>query len=289
VNPPPDTNPVHHLPPADWIPLASYDSFSEADDHALVLVATGHDCWLLPHESAFLLFVPAPIAPSARHEISAYENEKPAPSPDRAEPTRFQHQGTWIIHLWLIALLLAFALQTSDPSLAERGLSSSHALFHNHEWWRPFTALFLHSDFPHLLGNVLGGALFGTLVVRSIGPLIGLTAILASGTLGNTLNAFFHFPDDHRSLGASTAVFGALGILAALGSLELFRHPRTLPWRRIVAPLLGGLILLGWMGGGSPGSLTDVGAHIAGFLCGLALGSLISLVSSSSQNPSPKP
>jgi membrane associated rhomboid family serine protease len=284
VNLPPDTDLAHHLPPADWIPLATYSSFSSADDHALVLIATGHECWIHPQESSFLLLVPSAIAPSARDEITAYESEKVPPLSPLTENPSFRHQSAGIIHLWLILLILSFAWQTADPSLVERGLSSSHALIHQNEWWRPFTALFLHSDFPHLLGNLLGGALFGTLVVRSIGPVLGLTAILASGTLGNTLNAFFHLPEEHRSLGASTAVFGALGILAALGSIELLRHPRALPWRRIIAPLLGGLILLGWMGGGSPGSLTDVGAHIAGFLSGLGLGTLGPLISRPTQN-----
>lgn len=284
MNPSPDTDAAHHPPPADWIPVATYPSFPAADDHALVLIATGHECWLHPQESSFLLLVPSAIAQSARDEITAYENEKIAPLPPLTEESSFRHKSAGIIHLWLIALVLTFAWQTADPSLADRGLSYSHALLRHNEWWRPFTALFLHSDFPHLLGNLLGGALFGTLVVRSIGPVLGLTAILASGTLGNTLNAFFHFPEEHRSLGASTAVFGALGILAALGSIELFRHPRALPWRRIIAPLIGGLILLGWMGGGSPGSLTDVGAHIAGFLSGITLGAMYSLFPKPSEN-----
>jgi len=274
VNPPTEHTPPIPPPPADWIPLTAYHSFSAADDHALVLIATGHDCWIHPHESSFLLLVPPGTEFSARNEITAYETERHSSAPPDP-PAEFRRQGTWIIHLWLFSLLLAFIWQTASPQITERFLSSSHALFLHHQWWRPFTALFLHSDFPHLLGNLLGGALFGSLVVRSIGPFPGITAILASGTLGNTINAFLHLPHDHRSLGASTAVFAALGLLAALGTCELLRNPRSLPWRRILAPLFGGLILLGWMGGGSPGSLTDVGAHIAGFLSGLALGQFV--------------
>ena len=274
MNPPQDHPQDLPSPPEDWIPLASYHSFSAADDHALVLVATGHECWIHPQDSSFLLFVPSSAEVSARNEITAYETER-LPSAPPAPSVEFHHRGTWIIHLWLLSQLVTFACQTAAPSITERFLSSSHALFLQHQWWRPFTALFLHSDFPHLLGNLLGGALFGSLVVRSIGPFLGISAILASGTLGNTINAFLHLPDDHRSLGASTAVFAALGILAALGTCELLRNPRSLPWRRILAPLFGGLILLGWMGGGTPDSLTDVGAHLAGFLSGLALGQCV--------------
>lgn len=287
MKPAPATDPDLPPPPADWVPIASYGSFAEADDHALVLLATGHECWLHPQDSGFQLLVPQPIAASAHDEIAAYESEKDSPVTDSPDLPPFRYEGSLGIHVWILCMILAFLWQTSHPDRADTFISSSTALIRNHEWWRPFTALFLHADFPHLLGNLLAGTLFGTFVARTIGPVTAVPAILASGTLGNALNALFYFPDEHRSLGASTAVFGALGLLAALGSMELLRHRRALPWRRIIGPLLGGLILLGWMGGGSPTSEIDVGAHIAGFLSGLILGFTYALLPKQSTEPGP--
>ncbi|MCL2824513.1 MAG: rhomboid family intramembrane serine protease [Polyangiaceae bacterium] len=72
----------------------------------------------------------------------------------------------------------------------------------------------LHPNIKHLLGNVLiGGALFA-IVHRRLGPSLGSISVLMSGVVGNLMNAVMHLTG-HRSFGASTAVMGALGILAA--------------------------------------------------------------------------
>ena len=70
----------------------------------------------------------------------------------------------------------------------------------------------------------------------------------------------------HRSVGASTAVFGAVGILAAL-SLVRYRHHLQ---RRWPLPVAAALALLAVMG--TEGKNTDLGAHFFGFVYGFFLG-----------------
>jgi membrane associated rhomboid family serine protease len=94
--------------------------------------------------------------------------------------------------------------------------------------------------------------------------------VLASGTLGNALTAWAYAPEPFQSIGASTAVFGALGILTGYGVYVALAFPQTSPWRAVLLPVGGGVALLGWFGAG--GVDTDVGGHLAGFGCGLALG-----------------
>ncbi len=91
------------------------------------------------------------------------------------------------------------------------------------EWWRPFTSLFLHADFNHLLGNVCFGVIFCVLVAHSVGPVLGWVLILASGVMGNILTAGWYYPERFQSVGASTATFGALGILVGLGAWMAWR------------------------------------------------------------------
>ncbi len=74
----------------------------------------------------------------------------------------------------------------------------------------------------------------------------------------------------HRSLGASTAVFGALGILTGYGIIAAFLSPKSAPWARAILPIAGGFALLGWFGLGGPE--VDIMAHIYGFACGIPLG-----------------
>jgi membrane associated rhomboid family serine protease len=143
------------------------------------------------------------------------------------------------------------------------------------EWWRTVTALLLHADIVHLLGNLaLGGLLVGLLATEAgVGTALLLT--LLGGALGNASNALIG-ATTHSSIGASTAVFAALGALVG-GRLRLDRAgiQRGRAW----IPLIAGLVILGWLGGpseriGANGAAvrTDVPAHVLGLLWGLALG-----------------
>src|SRR5207249_906367 len=60
------------------------------------------------------------------------------------------------------------------------------------EWWRAVTALTLHADAPHLLGNALAGALLVTAVCQQLGPGVGLWLVLLAGAGGNALTAAVH-------------------------------------------------------------------------------------------------
>ncbi|WP_020677540.1 rhomboid family intramembrane serine protease [Geopsychrobacter electrodiphilus] len=133
------------------------------------------------------------------------------------------------------------------------------------EWWRLITALTLHADWLHLLGNLVIGGFFISRLCRDLGAGLGWSLLLASGLLGNALNAWLQHPE-HQSIGASTAVFGAIGILAAI---SLVRYRRSLR-KRWPLPLAAALALLAMLG--SSGEHTDLGAHLFGFGCGIVLG-----------------
>ncbi len=91
----------------------------------------------------------------------------------------------------------------------------SHAgLIREGEWWRAVTALGLHADAVHLAGNMVFGIVFGFLAGELLGWGLAWFGMLLAGALGNALNAFVQAPG-HTSIGASTAVFATLGILAA--------------------------------------------------------------------------
>jgi membrane associated rhomboid family serine protease len=146
------------------------------------------------------------------------------------------------------------------------------------------TALTLHADAQHILGNALSGTIFGSMVARRSGPGGALLTIVLSGAIGNFANAIYHLPDPHRSIGASTAVFGAVGILAAVQTvvdIERYRRGNRAELRRrygvvdMLAPVVGGLALLGALGSGRH---TDLGAHGFGFLAGVGIGTLVGLV-----------
>jgi MYXO-CTERM domain-containing protein len=92
-----------------------------------------------------------------------------------------------------------------------------------------------------------------------------------AGAFGNALNAALR-PAEHSAIGASTAVFGALGLLAACAwrQRRRFEVGRLRRW----TPIIGGVLLLGYTGTG--GERTDVLAHVTGFLSGVATGVVFS-------------
>lgn len=134
------------------------------------------------------------------------------------------------------------------------------------EVWRTATALTLHADTSHLVANATAAALLGAAVCRTLGPGVGAALVVASGMLGNALNAILRGPP-HVSVGASTAVLGAVGVLSGLAFARQRRRPRR--GARAWLPLAAGLALLGMLGS-DPRS--DLGAHFFGFVSGTALG-----------------
>jgi membrane associated rhomboid family serine protease len=135
------------------------------------------------------------------------------------------------------------------------------------QWWRTITALTLHADVMHLVGNVLASLLFVSAVGRWLGTGLGAVAILGSAAVANFLTAVVH-RTNHVSVGASTATFAALGLVAGLQAIRRWRHAtrRRYAW----LPLGAGLGLYAMLGVGA-------GADIYAHLFGLGMGAVTGL------------
>ena len=101
----------------------------------------------------------------------------------------------------------------------------------------------------------------------------GSMSILLGAMMGNALDAIW-MPVEQRSIGASTAVFAALGVLSAYA--WMIESATNLRWAKRLGPLIAGVILLGFLGAG--GERTDVVAHVTGFASGCLLGLLLGIV-----------
>ncbi|MFM2198192.1 MAG: hypothetical protein RLZZ505_1624 [Verrucomicrobiota bacterium] len=259
-----------------WVDVARFPSLDEAQENALVALAMGEairvDHGDVPGE--YELRVEPAAAPRVTEELREYAAEAEIKPPPPLVSQSWAHHPAGALHylVWAAVLLLVFHQQSQAPSLSDHYASSSLGLISRGEWWRPFTALFLHGDLGHILGNLASGAVFGALVSKSIGPWKGWAMILLAGTVGNVITSVVTYPESFVSLGASTAVFGALGILSGVGLVENSREELRMPWMRVLAPLLAGLVLLGWLGGAEPGAGVDVFGHVFGFSAGVLAG-----------------
>lgn len=259
----------------NWVQVGHYPTLAQAFDHSLVILAMGEACRVTEAERVgeYALEAETHPAPRISGELDAYGREMALPVPTRPVGNDWlRHSAGWAVcGIWVLVLMAVFFWQDQDQFLIERAASSSIGLIDRGEWWRPFTALFLHKDVGHLVGNLVGGVIFATLVARSVGPPLGWTMILTCGTLGNASTAWLTYPESFISIGASTAVFAALGILSGFGITETLRERARQPLLRIMAPVLAGVILLGWLGGGHDPQ-TDVLGHVFGFGSGLVAG-----------------
>lgn len=262
-----------------------YPTANQAHEHALVVLAMGLPC-SIEHDTVsdrYLLLVETADSERILREIEAYdrESEEAAREPKQVPIGKlFSHGSGWPHYLvWAATAVLVFLLQLRDPSVTERFASTSAAIVEGGEWWRPFTSLFLHGDVTHLVGNLFGAMFFVTILSRVVGAPWAWLLTLASGTTGNAMVAMLHGADGFSSIGASTAVFGALGLLSGLGFAATLHLRFAVQRARAAAPVLAGIVLLGWMGGGAPGGNTDVLGHVLGFASGLTTGFAIGLCS----------
>jgi rhomboid protease GluP len=257
---------------ADFVLVGSYVGMVQAFERALVILAMGRACQIekAPEGDGYILLADPDEVPCIEAELTIYEHEQAVPAPVVVTPMEFD-AGSLPTALWALSVCVVYGMQRDHPELIARAVSSTQAIFEQGEWWRPFTALFLHADLMHLLSNIATGVLFGRWVCRSIGPWLGWTLILAAGALGNGLNAAARMSEPFSSLGASTAVFGALGILTGIAIFHATRDQAGPKGFSHLVPLGGGLVLLSWLGVGSD-PRTDVAGHVCGFAVGILLG-----------------
>jgi len=238
---------------------------------ALLLVLTARGIpGRLVHGSRLL--VPDRDYPAAMREVALYLEEN---RPDPVTPTIDGDYANTRSTLGVLVLIGIFHNLTYLPlpgpggvllDWLGRGNAEAGRILAG-EWWRAVTALTLHADGLHLAGNLLIGGYFVWRLCRMLGSGLGWTLILWSGIAGNLVNALLQSPD-HRSVGASTALFGAIG---AAGMLGVVRRQRSRA-RNWLLPLAGAAGLLAMLGAGDGEGLTDIGAHLFGFGCGLGLG-----------------
>src|SRR4051812_14739394 len=118
----------------------------------------------------------------------------------------------WGSAVWALLMIFFFWFQQQRPGFSEAGMMDAEAVSRG-EWWRWFTATFLHADIGHLAQNTVIGFVLLGLTMGRYGTGIGLVAASLAGAGGN-IAAWLVF-GTHYSRGASGMVIGCVGLLAA--------------------------------------------------------------------------
>jgi len=241
----------------------------QADDWALVLASAGIDSRIDWGPGGSALIVRSPDWVRASAALAAYDADTAppsAPAPSALDDGRSYGPAV------LAALLCAFFVITGPRERSyywfDHGAAFASRIAAG-QAWRTVTALTLHANLPHLVGNAATLIIFGTSLCGVVGTGVGLALMLCAGAAGNWLTAVLRGAP-YSSVGASTAIFGAIGALAAIQLVRRRQGAPTAAWRAWT-PIAAGLALLGFLGT-SPEA--DVLAHLFGFAVGAGLGGL---------------
>jgi rhomboid protease GluP len=244
---------------------------AESEQRAFLLYAVGISSEIVPVGGDFVLVVAEELRERALAELRRHEAESRAAFTPPPAPLKV-HAGAWIGVLGY-ALIMLLAAWCAGENLfgvdwREAGALRS-SVSETGEWPRLVTPLTLHGDVAHLIANLAFGGFFGYFAGQMLGPGVAWLSILIGAVLGNLLDSLL-MSAGSSSIGASTAVFATLGLVAAHSWRE--RSSSRMRWAHRWAPLIAGVALLAFTGAG--GENTDVIAHVTGFLAGAAVGAL---------------
>jgi rhomboid protease GluP len=243
----------------------------QAMDWSLVLVSQGIETIIEYAEdgAGWELLVAGQDYESALNALRQYHLE------NRRRPWRQDVFGAGVLFDWgslaWVFLIGLFFWLSVRGGFQSAGIMDGTAVAHG-QWWRLFTAIWLHGDVGHLAANATIGLVLLGLAMGRYGTGFGLLAAYLTGVGGN-VTVWLLSSAPHHSLGASGMVLGSLGLLA-VQSFSLWRQtPHA--GKYIISSIAGGVMLFVLLGL-TPG--TDILAHAGGFATGLLLGGLLTLV-----------
>ncbi len=184
---------------------------------------------------------------------------------------RDRENKAWMTGLLIAANVIVFLLCTlaggsEDTGVLLRMGAVTGQLVSGGQWWRMFTAMFLHIGFLHLLSNMFSLFVIGSYMEKHFGHVRFLILYLCGGFLGYLFVWICDILTEDSSLtaGASGAIFALLGGLAAA---TLFRRECV---RDVSAPQTILIVLLMLFSGYSDGNISFTG-HLGGLIGGFII------------------
>lgn len=240
-------------------------------------------------EIAFLLLVMFALIPWYQAQKSSRELQKLATGPGIAESTPTLRFEIWLerqkapftrFFLGLIAIV-GIAQFLPGDSVAAAGLKAHIQGTLQTDWWRLFTAPFLHGNPIHFAMNAAALLYLGKrLEVFARWPHLPLVFIFSAYMGGQ---ASLHFLKDTPSVGASGGLMGWLGFLLVFETLHTRLVPRSARRRLAGAVFLTALIgILGHR-------FIDNAAHAGGLVAGMLYAAIVFPKSSSVYRPQSTP
>jgi membrane associated rhomboid family serine protease len=189
-----------------------------------------------------------------------------------------QLRGAPAVLLLVLANVVVFVFEAyrggwNNPMVLHRvGALEPSIVITQHEYWRLFTALFLHGGFLHLGFNLFALYVLGPPLERSIGTIRFLVCYLGSGiasSAGVVALTKLQLVDEAQVIGASGCIMGIVGAWAGF----LLRHHHAPFARERLANI--GLIVLIQIAFDLSTPQVSMPAHMGGLVAGFFLGLIL--------------
>ena len=199
-----------------------------------------------------------------------------APIADRVRHSQLRSAPAVLVLILLNAVAFLFEISVgdlNDPEVLHRvGALEPYAVVVQGEYWRLFTALFLHGGFTHLLFNIFALYILGPPLERSIGTLRFAVCYLISGlassagVVGLTILGFVQVS---QLVGASGCIMGIVGTWAGF----LVRHRHVRQARQRLGNILMIIVIQVAFDLSTP--QVSMAAHLCGLIAGFFLGLIL--------------
>ena len=195
-----------------------------------------------------------------------------------ASPRRSQLRNTPAVIVLVVVNVLVFLFEISvgdwnDPEVLHRiGALEPYAVVVQGEYWRLFTALFLHGGFLHLGFNLFALYVLGPSLERSIGTIRFLACYLLSGlasSAGVVALTVIGLVQVAQVIGASGCIMGIVGAWAGF----LLRHRHAPLAKQRLANI--GLIVAIQIAFDLSTPQVSMAAHMCGLVAGFFLGLIL--------------
>ena len=174
------------------------------------------------------------------------------------------------VNVIVFVIMEAMGDTGSTMFLYTHGGITPFSLFEDHEIYRLWTSMFMHSGIRHLINNMIVLFFIGGSLEKLVGKWRYMLIYIGSGIIGGIVSQLYYngIGQDVVCVGASGAIFGVIGAMIIVvavnkGRVENFTLPRLLIYVAMS-------IYLGMTSTG-----VSVSAHIGGLVAGLLIALLL--------------
>ena len=198
------------------------------------------------------------------------------PVADRVRYSQLRSAPAVLVLILLNAVVFLFEISVGDlnnPAVLHRvGALEPYAVVVQGEYWRLFTALFLHGGFIHLLFNIFALYILGPPLERSIGTIRFVVCYLMSGlasSAGVVGLSVLGFVKVAQLVGASGSIMGIVGTWAGF----LVRHRHAPQAKQRLANIAMIIVIQVAFDLSTP--QVSMAAHLCGLIAGFFLGLIL--------------